>query len=838
MSSISSRIQHLPVKSKLFSLSYRKLAALSLESSVGAERTRKDGCNQDLQYRLFASNAPRPRQAHRSPTNSSSSSKPSFSSPNKTKYVATSLDVWENADSMPNQEQLLRQFTKLDERHQEFLQNTAAYRDAWFPPSTSGNSSKNIPADWWQASQFRHPPIGMEGISWDTLNQSEPLYRNLCQSCHELILLTSSLTTHEVIPLEQVQWLPLQQQKWIANSCDLLPTTLTFWEVLRKERANLVDYYRPKQARLLPPPISPPATTAGTSAKPAEAGWVGWFTSALSHSDEEPPKEPTDDRDSRDRNTPAVMQVIAHEQPKWVAKAYHYTKVVWHLYGNIPPQADSPIALQERATQIQKLVETMPPVHLNNKIARLLVRAHQDVGTLESAYAAEQSLERYPRHGAGCLSHVLLAYLKVTQTESTQHKLLAAKRACALLEQAVKASEHDEKSTNRNDKQKLDMWLSVGLECLANVATATAGSEHHETALVEESWPNYYEQVDRLVKYKFQSRWEPLLKGEDIQWLTEDVKSLHSIIIVYSQDDSRMEEAKQLLEQLLNMPNDEYPDVDIFHAVLHGLLRARKHHHHPTKQRSISLEGETAENTKSFPRSSEESTSSNDLDYGLQLLDKMMSRQPSWPNEESFVCLFKLAETGPQTDEIMTKLEIFRAISGTSMSTLQASHYALHCWANSAAQGIEGAAERGLEILNLLDIQSTPLLLKNSSYRKRLSHIYDVDLTPDQNVYTLVLKTCAMTSNPSEYDRALQIALQVYQRMQAQDIVVSSAMHKWLLSCVADFVTEDSPDRLQLSQSIYEAAMKHDRVNSAVLKQLARANTELHETHCAQDKVE
>jgi hypothetical protein len=244
-------------------------------------------------------------------------------------------------------------------------------------------------------------------------------------------------------------------------------------------------------------------------------------------------------------------------------------------------------------------------------------------------------------------------------------------------------------------------------------------------------------------------------------------------------------------------------------------------------------EEETASNTVSSPRSTEES--SKDLEYGLQLLDKMMSCQSSWPNEESFVCLFKLAETGPQADEIMTKLEISRAISGTSMSTLRASHYALHCWANSAAQGVEGAAERALEILNLLDVQSTPLLLKDAAYRKRLSHFYDADLTPDRDVYTLVLKTCAMTVNPSEYNRALQIALQVYQRMQAQDIVVSSTMYTWVLSCVADLVAEDSPDRLQLSQSIYEAAVNHDRVNSAVLKQLARANPELHEMHRVQD---
>jgi hypothetical protein len=770
--------------------------------------------------------------------------------------ASSSLDAWENVDSMPTQEQLLRKFAKLDERHQDFLLSTAAYRDTWFPPSSStsgsnsnSNSLKNIPADWWQATQFHHPPIGMEGISWDTLIKSEPLYRNLCQSCHELILLTNSLTTQEAIPLEQVQGLPLQQQKWIANSSDLLATVLPFWEVLRKERANLIDYYRPKQeARQPPPPISPAATTAAaaTPADPPNAGWVGWLSSVLSHPDENPPpKEPTYiDRDiSRDRNTHAVMQVIAHEDPEWAANKFHYTKVVGHVYFNIPPaQGDdnNPIALQERATRIQKLVETIPLAHLNDKIVRLLVRAHQDVGTLEAAYAAEQTLVQYPTHAAqGLLWYVLLAYLKVTQTESTQHQLLAAKRASALLEQAAKASEQDENYANNNNKQRLAIWLSVGLQCLANVMTATAGSEHHATTEVEESWPNYYEHVDRLAKYKFGSRWEPLLRGEHIRWQTEDTKSLHSIIIAYCKDESRVEQAKQLLEQLLNVPNDEYPNVDSFHAVLHGLLRAKKHHYHPTKQMTNSLEEETAGNAISSPRSSEESNSSKDLEYGLQLLDKMMSCQAScWPNEESFVCLFKLAETGPQADEIMTKLEISRAISGTSMSTLRASHYALHCWANSAARGVEGAAERTLEILNLLDIQSTPLLLKDASYRKRLSHIYNVDLTPDRNVYTLVLKTCAMTTNPSEYDRALQIALEVYQRMQAQDIVVSSTMHSWLLSCVADFVAEDSPDRLQLSQSIYEAAMNHDRVNSAVLKQLVRANPELHETHCAKDKLQ
>jgi hypothetical protein len=116
--------------------------------------------------------------------------------------------------------------------------------------------------------------------------------------------------------------------------------------------------------------------------------------------------------------------------------------------------------------------------------------------------------------------------------------------------------------------------------------------------------------------------------------------------------------------------------------------------------------------------------------------------------------------------------------------------------------------------------------------------VYNPDLVPDGNIYYLVLKTCALTSNPDEFDRALQIALEVYRRINDRNMTVSSSMYIRLLSCVADFLPENSERRLELSQALFECANLNGRVNANVVKQLSRANPDLYRIYVSRDNAE
>ena len=368
----------------------------------------------------------------------------------------------------------------------------------------------------------------------------------------------------------------------------------------------------------------------------------------------------------------------------------------------------------------------------------------------------------------------------------------------------------------------LQPWATIGLQCLVNIHPANFKS----SAISQDE---YYKLVHTLCVQKFgPNLWESILSpamGVDTENMNADIgadnlspkdgKTLQQLIEIYSQDEEYFERAQQLLETTWRL----YPCSDLrqsfkpsaFQSILNTLVRRKR--------------------SKLQKKTNEIVNSSEDLNYALQMLDeKMMSDKVWWPDEDTFVCLFRLTDNGPQADQVLAQLELCRAIMREyPLTRAKAAKYALNSWALSAEQGHPGAAERALEILRAMQVESKPLIY--FSEPEKVAHLYDPENAPDRIIYTLVLKTCAKSNSKKKSD----IALFVHECAKKENISFTASMYTSLLRCILD--CEDEERRFALTEEIYNEALAAGRLNSNVLFQLRWANPELYQRHLVEHSV-
>ena len=774
-----------------------------------------------------------------------------------------------------------RQFLKLDQIHQEFLRAMAEYL-AFLPPQISREPP---PQDWKQAIRFRHPARGKplsstnssRALIWQKIQNSEEDFQSICRHCHDFLSITADIISPDGVPASHRHLLTRSQALWYDQAFDILTQVLPFWDTMRKERALWVNHYRPR-SRLSKQEKTPHATTSDEGSQEDKTGHWLWgllpsflvggknkqstvaATTVGTGASTSPPP------------VPPIKQVIAHQDAAFGPTQQFYAEVVGRLYfaSSVTPStngsslhtndgetADVQVPLmqrQQRAQRIQTLVDSFPKHLVQGKLLKLLLRAWEDVGTLESAHNVEQVWMRYANINPLNLRlrfHVIMAYLRVTEqsqppfslsssSTSPQDAILAARRVCAILEDRAK------------DQRLRGKWLSTGLQCLANITPP-------------QQIPHYYEWISRFARFQFGSqKWQRMidvdkanndqvdfnnrdqatdnehdpLGGAGERRPYHDMRSLHCCIVAYAKDPSQQQIAQRLMDQLLTLQSSglravNYPSRDTFHAVLQGLaLQARSKGKATTLQSILDQESEPVET----PPDEEMSQA---LTYGMQLMDEMINRR-LWPTEQTFTLLLSLCQTGPEADLILQKMEVARILSPqNNMSLLTATKYALNAWAKTAKypddDTTDSAAERALRLLERLQIQSTPLLLKDPAYHKSLAHVYQFHLTPDRDVYTLVLKTCAMTTNPSHHARALEVAMKVHSHLvTSQQVLVSTTMYMWLLEAIADLAVHDRDRQKQLAAAIFEEAKTNNRVTSLVLQSLQRAHPHLYNDYTSQ----
>lgn len=687
----------------------------------------------------------------------------------------------------------------LEERQYEFLTQVGTYKNVWYPKNgndnnedlTSNNDVSPPLNSWKQATQFQHP----SQATWEQLMQSEESFARICTLCHELFVATASVTDADTL-----DW-----------STDFLTTILPFWESLRTDRANLALQFEQTTNNAPHKPIlvesSKSANTNTTDAPTTGTSWMGWLQSLAGQGEENAAASTT-------TPTPAPLppiQVTAHQDTEFAPNQYHYNKLIGRLYFHFPNESSSHDKgwLKQRATAMQSIVNQSPPNVLTDKIIRLLVKSYQDIGTMEASVQADKVYQQHPAHQLRLLWFVLMSYLKVTQTSpssvdntgdgaagtSPNAVALATKRVFELL---------SEKSPNTNEFHSL---VTIGFQCFANIPS--------------NSLDNYYLRVHSLCLLKFgEPTWEALINEDTTsktkEWKDDgphsslrpkDSKTLQLLIQIYGQDEAYLERAQRLLETMWRLYSVSDLQDSIERATFHSLLQM-------LNQRKQKRRNDTVH-----------ASSNEDFEFGLKLLDKMILAKAWWPNEETWIYLFRLADGGPQADEVWTKYELCRAITHDySMTPLKATKFALKCWGHSADQGHPDAARRAWEIFRVLQVQSTPLL--RTSKPEAVAHIYNVEYAPDGVVYTLVWKICARS-------HAWETGLKVYECAKAQGITFTGSMYCYVLRCARD--CDDADRRLELAQEIYEMAVQHGKTTKPFLKHLRRVHPELYKTHLSEN---
>jgi hypothetical protein len=725
------------------------------------------------------------------------------------------MDQWETSVSQNSNHttNLLVQRQRFDERQQAFCQTIVEYRNLWY--SSFEEKEDNKATYWKEAMQFQHPTSLEKQQGASILVNSEPLFQKICWLCHDLFVSAALLAESETNP-EKTQ-----------ESNELLTSIITFWEIMRKDRAALVQtYYIPPQK----PPQSTYTNLVNSrkeEEKKESGNWVTWIKYMVGGSSSSASSQSTDGivmqqpplASGKTQNNSIIP--TAHQDTQYAPNHYHYNKLVGRLYFSFSPllqlggttsPSSSPERnqlLQERATHIQRILDQVPSSSSSNqlrsqvltdKTIRLLIRSYQDIGTLDAAYQTEQIYHKYPNHRKGLLWYVLMSYLKITDHSpgkkySPKSAALATKRVCELLSKQV--------SSNTMNPNEFHSCATIGFQCLANIAV--------------DSLEDYYERVNALAALKFGAgTWGKLQKSSSLskQALRElplrskDSTSLQLLVQIYAkQDDPESNMYLQKAQSLLNIVFVLFPthelkeslDRSTFHSLFQALDKKRK------RQLSSKLE-------------------TDDFDYALGLLDRMISHEVWYPNDITFNHLFRLVQTGPQADQVLTYLELLKGITQEyALSPLQAAKHSLRVWleiakeqaASSSSSSAEASLvlERAWDTFQKVSVLSKPLL---SPLRGEVSsHIYYQSEAPSSILYSLVWEICHF-SDTNNQQRALEIALQVYQIAKDNNDLgnlTSPKSWKHFLKCLA--WSGDSKQRLEIVHEII----------ALQTKQAANANT-------------
>lgn len=182
------------------------------------------------------------------------------------------------------------------------------------------------------------------------------------------------------------------------------------------------------------------------------------------------------------------------------------------------------------------------------------------------------------------------------------------------------------------------------------------------------------------------------------------------------------------------------------------------------------------------------------LDYATSLLDFMLQREENgfWPNGETVELLFRLlfalnpVDIGERAEDILSKIEVRRAYSPHNNIPISLStyHRVLRCWLEAAKrEETTHAATRAMQLVNRLEVQSTPLFLTDRDVSQ--TNLYDISLRPNVRTYRLVNKICAETVNADAFPKAVKVAVKVYLKLMATGLEDENGVDREaLLRCI------------------------------------------------------
>lgn len=261
------------------------------------------------------------------------------------------------------------QLARFLDKQEEFCETLQEYRQVWYPDSEK--QAIENPNDWKAAVDLEHPDpnenLPWLDIDWQTIVDSEDLFRRVCSIHHDLFVACSSYLTdlsetHTNHHQQQQQQHRYEhhldewtEQDLLRLECEeLLAAILPTWERLRRERALLVEAYRPaeegehasdsknngqsseqkvpKESHSNNQEIDFEKNAASTDTSYENNRLVGWLKGMITGTD-----KATIDVNSDADASGAFERVTAHLDPECAPNHYHYTKLVGRLYFHYLP---------------------------------------------------------------------------------------------------------------------------------------------------------------------------------------------------------------------------------------------------------------------------------------------------------------------------------------------------------------------------------------------------------------------------------------------------------------------------------------------------------------------
>jgi hypothetical protein len=208
--------------------------------------------------------------------------------------------------------------------------------------------------------------------------------------------------------------------------------------------------------------------------------------------------------------------------------------------------------------------------------------------------------------------------------------------------------------------------------------------------------------------------------------------------------------------------------------------------------------------------------------YATGLLDRMAELGVS-PDLDIMERLLKVwirvesKQSGQEAQALLEKLQLREIYDPAFQVTKDTYSSVFRCWRTSAEQDHQEAPERAFLLLRSMEAQSglgtssLPMdesLLTNAE-REIRDKVYNAKAMPDVRIYNTVLQTCCRlrrTADASKREKAVEIALNVYRRIQRSGLKPTPSTYRHLANCIATHLARDDPRRVELGKEILEAA--------------------------------
>lgn len=474
--------------------------------------------------------------------------------------------------------------------------------------------------------------------------------------------------------------------------------------------------------------------------------------------------------EEREEQLPTSPMPLAHEDESLGATQRLFRSVLTRIVSIIEDQVqaakeqsqDGKLAPEDRkqiestSRRLTALLDAMPSTWVPDtanmgKVLEILSR----VGNLDSARACHFAFNRHPSNQYRLrLSLVLQAYLEAIKNEEEEDNVLSAVQEVLQLFHTA----WDENYPGHQETRIVHSGIVLNCICVAQRSF---------------SIPDVCDAADLVVKRTLGNTVYKMLYDEiNSKKPNVDHQSMRlvhclSFIYVLSEEEQRQEEAKLLFRYIMQSNKDGvgnfgvYPVVDTFNAILKRTTEKYEGRAPPSEKRAKLARAREWQMMRGF-------------------LDNLLSRNEvgCWPNADSFVLLFRVLlalnpkNIGEQADHLVSAMFIRLSYSRNQEGDdffipLSIYHRALRCWLEAAKNpATKDAASRALHVFNQLQVQSTPLLLNERETRiESVSRLYDTTLRPSRKTCHLVHQICVETRNPSDFETALDVALEIYDRM-------------------------------------------------------------------------